>query len=75
MPEAVFLLLYLLAAAALGLNGYKAGLGGGRPATASIVASLLLAAVILQIQDFDRPRRGLITVSQQPLHNLTGDVK
>lgn len=75
VPEAVFLLLYLLAAAALGLNGYKAGLGGGRPAAASIVTSLLLAIVILQIQDLDRPRSGLITVSQQPLHNLTGDVK
>lgn len=75
VPEAVFLLLYLLAGVALGLNGYKAGLGGGRPATISVVTSILLAALILQIQDLDRPRSGLITVSQQPLHNLTGDVK
>jgi len=75
VPEAIFLLLYALAGVALGLNGYKAGLGGGRPATAAIVTSLLLAAVILQIQDLDRPRRGLITVGQQAMQNLSGDVK
>lgn len=75
VPEAVFLLLYTLAAVALGLNGYKAGLGGGRSATASIVISVLLAAIILQIQDLDRPQRGLISVSQQPLQNLNGELK
>lgn len=75
VPEAVFLLLYALAAVALGLNGYRAGLAGGRPTRASIGMALLFAAVIVQVQDLDRPRRGLITVSQQSMHNLAGEVK
>jgi hypothetical protein len=70
VPEMVFMLLYALAAVALALNGYKAGLNGSRGLLAPVVMTILLASVIAQVQDLDRPQRGLITVSQQPMLNI-----
>lgn len=70
VPEIVFLLLYSLAAVALVLNGYRAGLKGPGPLVAPMIVATLLASVIAQVQDLDRPQRGAITVSQQPMANV-----
>jgi hypothetical protein len=70
VPEAVFLLLYALAGVALGFNGFRAGLGGDKSVTPSAIMVVLFATVIAQAQDLDRPQRGFIVVSQQPMTNL-----
>lgn len=62
VPEIILVLLYFVALAATGLIGYGAGLAGRRNFVVTMVASVLIAAVILVIIDLDRPRRGLIKV-------------
>lgn len=73
VPELVLLLLYatfLLAGATI---GYSAGVAAHRPQSfvTYIMAALILAVVFL-ILDLDRPRRGLIQVSQEPMTSLQG---
>ncbi len=70
VPEIILVLLYFVALMAMGLIGYGCGLGGKRNFWVTLVASTLIAAVILVIIDLDRPRRGLIRVSQQRMLDL-----
>ena len=70
VPEIILLLLYFVAIMATGLIGYGCGLGGRRNFFVSTMASVLIAGVILVIIDLDRPRRGLIKVSQQRMVEL-----
>jgi hypothetical protein len=62
VPEIILVLLYFVALVAIGLIGYGNGLAGRRNFMVTMVASLLIAAVILVIIDLDRPQRGLIRV-------------
>ncbi|MCX5889509.1 MAG: hypothetical protein NTY36_08660 [Deltaproteobacteria bacterium] len=62
VPEIILVLLYFVALAATGLIGYGAGLAGRRNFVVTMVASILIAAVILVIIDLDRPHQGLIKV-------------
>ena len=62
VPEIILVLLYFVALVAIGLIGYGCGLAGRRNFMVTMVASLLIAAVILVIIDLDRPQRGLIKV-------------
>jgi hypothetical protein len=43
---------------------------GGRSLAATVLMSVVIVVVIFVILDFDRPYRGLITVSQQSLIDL-----
>ena len=70
VPEIILILLYFVAMVATGLIGYGCGLGEVRNLFVTLVASVLIAAVIMVIIDLDRPRRGLIRVSQQRLVEL-----
>jgi hypothetical protein len=70
VPEIILELLYIVALMATGLIGYGCGLGGRRNFFVTAMASILIAAVILVIVDLDRPRRGLIRVSQQRMVDL-----
>lgn len=70
VPESVFLLLYFVAAVAMGVTGYVAGLGGHRNFWPSTTTAVLIAVVIVVVMDLDRPRRGLIQVSQQSMIDL-----
>lgn len=70
VPESVFLLLYFVAAVAMGVTGYVAGLGGQRNFWPSTTTAVLIAVVIVVVMDLDRPRRGLIQVSQQSMVEL-----
>jgi hypothetical protein len=70
VPEAVFLLLYFVAAVAMAVTGYAAGLGGHRSFWPTVTTAVLIAVVIVVVMDLDRPRRGLITVSQQSMVDL-----
>lgn len=66
----------LLSVAALGTltAGYGSGLGGHRIGLPMFVTPLLIAGVITMIVDMDRPRRGLIQVSQQSMVRLRSDL-
>lgn len=67
VPDVVIELLVLVALAAIGLLGYAAGRKGDRRHWLRALLPLLVVAVMLLIIDLDRPREGLIQVSQQPL--------
>jgi hypothetical protein len=74
VPQAVFLLLFGLGCAAMGMVGYDAGLAG-RSRIPAIIMSALFALVIVQIDDLDRPTRGLILVKQTSLETLQNSLK
>jgi hypothetical protein len=59
--------LYGLTAIALGFAGYAGGLESRRWRPPVYLTGIVAAAVILMIQDLDRPSAGYITVSQQPM--------
>lgn len=70
IPEVVILLLFFGGILAVGIVGYGYGLGLRRNLFLMAAFSVLIAAVVLVIIDLDRPRRGLITVSQQSMLDL-----
>ena len=75
VPESIFLLLIIVATLSLGLVGYGAGIGRGRNLLPTVISVVVIASVILLIMDLDRPRRGLIKVSQQSLVHLPDTLK
>jgi hypothetical protein len=75
VPEITLVLLYFVAVMATGLIGYGCGLSGIRNFFVTIISSVLIAAVIMVIIDLDRPRRGLIKVSQQRMIDLRDSLK
>jgi hypothetical protein len=70
VPQTVFLTLYMLAAVGLGLVGYARGFSGRRHFFVTLLLAILISTVITLIADLDRPRRGLIKVSQQSMLDL-----
>ena len=70
VPEIILLLLYFVAIVVTGVIGYGCGLAGYRNFFVTAMASILIASVILVIIDLDRPRRGLIRVSQTRMVEL-----
>ncbi len=77
VPEPVLVVVIGLAAVALGFVGHACGLDGPRRFASTALVSLLIALVILVILDLDRPRRGVIRVSQASMirlkHSLAGE--
>ena len=67
VPVVVMLMLIGSAMVAMGFTGYNAGVIGARRHIADLVMSLLIAALIVLVLDLDRPYRGLIRISEQPL--------
>lgn len=75
VPESIFVLLLLVATLSLGLVGYGAGMGRDRNVLPTVISVILIVLVILLIMDLDRPRRGLIKVSQQSMVHLQESLK
>jgi len=69
VPGAVWLLLLVVAGCGAWSSGFVGG-DGGRSLFSQMLFPLLIAVVIMLISDIDRPRRGLISISQQPLIDL-----
>jgi hypothetical protein len=67
VPGAVWILVLVVAAASCYASGYNAGASGARTSFSNAMLPLLIAVVITLISDFDRPRQGLVGISQQPL--------
>jgi len=70
VPEPIILLLWFVSFLSLGLTGYTCGLAGWRHFMLTTMMALLIAAVIYLIMDLDRPRSGLIQVSQKSMIQL-----
>jgi hypothetical protein len=67
VPSVVLVALYCIATVASIFTGYAGGLESRRSRLPVYTMGLLIASVILLIQDLDRPTSGFIRVSQQPL--------
>lgn len=74
VPETVLLLLLGGTLLTLAMVGYNAGLSLRRGPLASVVLIIILGAVITLVVDLDRPRDGLLEVSQQPLLDLVQQI-
>ena len=70
IPEVVIFLLFFGGILAVGVVGYGYGLGARRNTVLMTAFCVLIALVVLVIIDLDRPRRGLITISQQSMQDL-----
>lgn len=67
VPRIVFFALYGIAALGVGFSGYASGLERRRWRLPVYLVALLVASVILLIQDIDRPDSGSVRVSAQPM--------
>lgn len=70
VPGAVWLLVLTVAGTGCFASGYGAGAAGARSTFSNVMLALLIAVVITIIADIDRPRHGLIGISQQPMLDL-----
>jgi len=74
VPNIVLLALYGIAAVASAFTGYAGGLESRRSRLPVHIMGLLVSAVILLIQDLDRPTAGFIRVSQQPMIDAAASI-
>jgi len=70
VPDAVIFLLFAVSTLALGQVAYSSGLRGRRNEIANITFAFVIALVLVIILDIDRPRRGLVQVSQESMLRL-----
>jgi hypothetical protein len=70
VPDPVIFLLFAVSALALGQVSYGCGLSGRRRQIANVTFAFMIALVLVVILDIDRPRRGLIQVSQESMLRL-----
>ncbi len=69
LPTIILVALYGVAIVGIGFAGYASGIESRRMRLPVYIAGLLVAAMVLLIQDIDRPGAGFIKVSQQPMVN------
>lgn len=75
VPAEIFLFLLVVAIIAVGYSGYGAyGHDPHRRIAMGIMGAMIGLGIALTV-DLDRPQQGLITVSQQPLLDLTVTMK
>ncbi len=74
VPEIVLLLLFVVFIIAGSVLGYSSGLDGRRPFMAMTSMAGLIVLVIFIVIDLDRPRRGLIQVSQHSLLDVQASI-
>lgn len=70
VPEVILLVLFGTFALTAALVGYASGATGRRASFVNYILMLLIIMVVFIVIDLDRPRRGLIEVSQQSLFDL-----
>lgn len=70
VPELILLLVYATFLLAGVILGFTSGVAGHRPSMASYFMVILIVILVYIILDLDRPRRGLIEVTQAPLLEL-----
>lgn len=75
LPQVVFWTLLFIAAVAVMIGGYTAGLSGMMCRYRMFAFILVLAATIHLIVDFDRSMRGFIRISQKPMISTIADME
>ncbi len=70
VPVMVLLMLLAVAVGSMGLIGAHAGLCGRRHVGATALVAVMVTGVLSVIIDLDRPRRGLVQVSQSSMERL-----
>lgn len=75
VPEVVLLLLFLTFLMAGSILGYASGIERSRTAIPTLLMIGLIVILVFLIIDLDRPRRGLIQVSQKSLEDLHAAVQ
>lgn len=70
VPESILFLLIFAAICTMSLIGYGFGVSGSRNLVQVLLLCILISSVLIVTLDLDRPRRGVITVSQQSLVDL-----
>ncbi len=70
VPETALFLLLITLVMTASLVGYGSGVSGHRASLATHVLYFLIVLMVFLIIDLDRPRRGLIEVSQQSMVDL-----
>jgi ABC-type multidrug transport system fused ATPase/permease subunit len=67
LPVIILAMLAAVAVLSLGLVGFANGLTARRHSYFTVALAVVISAVLLVIIDLDRPGRGIVRVSQQPL--------
>lgn len=75
VPEPVLIILYACLLLAGGIVGYTTGIEGHRPSLAGYLLAALIVVLVFVTLDLDRPRRGLVQVSQKPLLDLQAQLR
>ena len=74
LPMIIVVALYGVSVVAIGFAGYGRGIESRRSRLPVHIAGILVAAMVLLIQDIDRPGAGFIKVSQQPMVNVAASL-
>lgn len=74
LPMIIVFALYGVSVVAIGFAGYGRGIESGRSRLPVHIAGILVAAMVLLIQDIDRPGAGFIKASQQPMVNVAASL-
>ena len=76
MPSSVWLLLMIVPATVCWCTGYATGVSAGeRLGMSLLLLPLLVTKVITIVADLDRPRHGLITISEESRHQVQALLK
>lgn len=74
IPDTYWAVLYIVALLALSAVGYHSGVAGMCRSPVMLAVAIAFSAVIMVIADLDRPGKGFINVSQQPMIDLRATV-
>jgi len=75
IPTTIWFVLYAVTILSMTALGYYSGLNDTHSTPAIVVLVLIFSAVMWLIADLDRPREGMLTVSQQPMIDLQSQLK
>jgi hypothetical protein len=75
LPRVVMWMLLFLAAAALGVAGYNAGIQGQMSRFRMTALTLVITGLMIIILDFDRPGDGIIIVDNFSIDNVIADME
>jgi hypothetical protein len=75
IPNIIWIVLYAITALAAASIGYHSGLTGRSRPLVALAIILAFSAVILLIEDLDRPQQGFLQVSQRALVDLQTKMK
>ena len=75
IPLTIWMTLYLMAALAMIIMGYQAGLTDRRSPVATITLAVAFSAVIILISDLDRPVMSFFKINNQLLVELNDDMQ